>query len=129
MSNHSVIATAINTNGVSESLFLNSQAILHCITAYVDYIAENMNAVSVPAEFNIADNTPYNQIYTVEFYPQTQLLTVVSYMMGSSYKSRYTAIIRYGAITAQDYSTVNHDNYFTQAIANKLYDLYLDNGN
>lgn len=49
-------------------------------------------------------------------------------MMGSV-KPRYTAIIRYGAITAQDYSTVNHDNYFTQAIANKLYDLYLDNGN
>lgn len=124
---HSVIATAINTDGVSNSLFVESPSIAHVISDYIEYIRENDNATSIPAEFNIADNTPYNQIYTVEFYPQIQMLTIVSYSQGSTYKSRYTAIIKRGQVISQDNTKVNHDAYFTMTFANKLYELWCHN--
>jgi len=122
---HSVIATAINTNGVSATIYVNSPSIAHCITAFVDYIAENKTAISIPAEFNIADNTQYSQCYTVEYYPQTGLLTIVSYLYGGTYKSRYTAIIKKGRLIAHDISTVSYDNYITALLTNQLYNYHV----
>lgn len=121
-SQHSVIATAINSNGVSPTLFLVSPSIHHCIAAFVEYANDNDECVSIPAKFVIADNTPYTQVYTVEYYPSHKLLTIVSYVPGSTYKVRYAATIKQAQVIAQidNSDTVTHDKYFTQTFANVL---------
>mgnify|MGYP003404846980 FL=1 len=121
-SQHSVIATAINSNGVSPTLCLVSPSIHHCISAFVEYVNENDECVSIPAEFVIADNTPNQQIYTVEYYPSHKLLTIVSYVHGSTYKVRFSATVKFSQVIAQidNSETVTHDKYFTQTFANVL---------
>lgn len=119
---HSVIATAINSNGVSPTLFLVSPSIHHCIAAFVEYAHDNDECVSIPAEFIIADNTQYQQVYSVEYYPSHKLLTIVSYVHGSTYKVRFSATIKFAQVIAQidNNDTVTHDKYFVQTFANVL---------